>query len=182
MARKMTLVVLAVLLVLSGGCNKAVTTTGGGATVSHAPKAAELVDEQPLMEPMPLSDDAVFEALEMEDDMKDVFVTVYFDFDRYDLRQETTERLMIIAPYLQEKTRIRLLAEGHCDEPGSSEYNIGLGEKRANAVKEYLAAYGVSANRIETTSYGKERPANPNCETPECHAGNRRVEFKVLAK
>ncbi|MDD5674372.1 MAG: OmpA family protein, partial [Chitinivibrionales bacterium] len=72
--------------------------------------------------------------------------------------------------------------EGNCDERGSAGYNMGLGENRARVVKEYLVSYGIPASRIEITSYGKERPAVPNCTDDPCHAKNRRDEFKVLSK
>lgn len=76
------------------------------------------------------------------------------------------------------------MAEGNCDERGSSEYNMGLGENRARAVQSYLSNYGISADRVQTTSYGEERPARSGCGKgeDECHAQNRRVEWQVLAK
>ncbi|MBD3243191.1 MAG: OmpA family protein [Chitinivibrionales bacterium] len=174
------LVVMIALILAGVGCSPKVAKTEEKA----APPPAETApaEEEPVMEPMPLSDEAVFESLEMDAEMQEVFQTVYFDFDRYDLRPETIEQLQVVGAYLAEHPNVRVLAEGHCDEPGSSEYNIGLGERRANAVESYLVAYGISGNRIEITSYGKERPAFPDCDTPECHEKNRRVEWKLLAK
>lgn len=181
--RQSVLVVAVLLTVTLVGCNKQTTTTGGSEAPPPPPPVEVVEDENETMEPMPLSDDAVFEAMDMDAEMQEVFQTVYFDFDKYGLREETTARLQIIAPYLQEHPSIRVLAEGHCDEPGSSEYNIGLGENRAKAIKDYLTGYGISGNRIEMTSYGKERPAFPNCgDDEDCHARNRRVEWKILSK
>jgi peptidoglycan-associated lipoprotein len=91
--------------------------------------------------------------------------------------------LETIASFLKDHPSVRLMAEGNADERGSSEYNMGLGENRAKAVKNYLTSYGISSDRVETTSYGRERPANSNCgEDDACHAKNRRVEWRVLAK
>ena len=74
------------------------------------------------------------------------------------------------------------MAEGNADERGSSEYNMGLGENRARAVKNYLTGYGIDASRIETTSYGEERTARTGCGSDDaCHQENRRVEWTVLA-
>ncbi len=164
----------------AGGCNKKTTKVEETPAAQPAEEPEEATP--PASEPMPLSDEAVFESLEMDEEMKEVFQTVYFEFDQYDLRPDAIERLQIVGAYLTEHPSVRVLAEGHCDEPGSAEYNMGLGERRANAVRDYLTAYGVSKNRIEVTSYGKERPVDPNCTTPECHAKNRRVEWKILAK
>jgi peptidoglycan-associated lipoprotein len=179
---KKTVIVVSVLCAILGtsGCSPKVAKTEEPATRPPQAEPAPAAEE-PAMEPMPLSDEAVFESLEMDAEMRQVFQTVYFDFDKYDLRPDAIERLQVIGAYLSEHPSMRILAEGHFDEPGSSEYNIGLGERRANAVKQYLVAYGISGNRIEITSYGKERPAFPDCATPECHAKNRRVEWKLLA-
>ena len=72
----------------------------------------------------------------------------------------------------------RVVIEGHCDERGSSEYNIGLGEKRARAVQSYLISYGIDRNRLDVTSLGKERPVASSCSDDFCHAKNRRCEWK----
>lgn len=107
---------------------------------------------------------------------------VYFEFDRYDLKPEAISTLERLAGFIREHDGVRLMSEGHADERGSSEYNMGLGENRAKAVKNYLTSYGISSDRIETTSYGKERPANFSCSDEDCHSKNRRVEWRVLAK
>jgi peptidoglycan-associated lipoprotein len=75
------------------------------------------------------------------------------------------------------------MAQGHADERGSSEYNMGLGENRAGAVRSYLTSYGITTDRVETTSYGEERPVSFNCNSDDnCHSQNRRVEWQVLSK
>jgi peptidoglycan-associated lipoprotein len=180
MKRWMVLMALCCVCALWAGCNKKTTKVEQepAAPAAEAPEEAE----PPAAEPMPLSDEAVFESLDMDAEMQEVFQMIHFDFDQYDLRPDAVERLQVIGAYLVEHPSVRVLAEGHCDEPGSAEYNVGLGERRANAARDYLVAYGVNKNRLEVTSYGKERPLDPNCTTPECHARNRRVEWKILAK
>ena len=85
--------------------------------------------------------------------------TVYFAFDKYDLSSDAQSVLRRQAQWLNTYGNTTITVEGHCDERGTREYNLALGERRANSVKNYLVALGVSASRIQTISYGKERPA-----------------------
>jgi len=82
-----------------------------------------------------------------------------FDFDKSEIRSSDASTLNDQAAWLKRYPNVTIVVEGHCDERGTREYNLALGERRANAVKEYLASRGISANRIDTISYGKERPA-----------------------
>ena len=86
---------------------------------------------------------------------------IYFDFDQSDIRPESVATLRAHADYLLSNSAMSITVEGHCDERGSREYNIGLGERRASAIKRFLEAEGVSGNQINTISYGEERPADP---------------------
>jgi len=156
------------------------------------PKAAKVTvpPEQPKPAVTPAPKQAAplkpleeFKPIDMDAQVREALQTVYFDFDKYDLRSDAISRLEIIAKYLQEHSTFRVLAEGHCDERGSSDYNMGLGENRAKAVKKYLASYGINPERLETTSYGKERLARTGCGDDDvCNQANRRVEWKVLVK
>jgi peptidoglycan-associated lipoprotein len=83
---------------------------------------------------------------------------VYFDTDRFDIDAEDQATLQSQAQWLQRYPNTRVTIEGHCDERGTREYNLALGERRANAAKNYLASIGISPARISTISYGKERP------------------------
>lgn len=85
---------------------------------------------------------------------------VYFDFDKSSIRPEFVDTLRAHAAFLAANPELRVSIEGHCDERGSREYNIGLGERRANAVLDFLSAEGVAASQMSTISYGEERPAN----------------------
>jgi peptidoglycan-associated lipoprotein len=86
---------------------------------------------------------------------------VFFDYDSYEIRQDAQDTLKKQATWLQQYHQYTVTVEGHCDERGTREYNLALGERRANSVKNYLVALGIDANRIQTISYGKERPENP---------------------
>jgi len=86
--------------------------------------------------------------------------TIYFDFDKSDIRADSVDMLRAHAEYLVANAGASLTVEGHCDERGSREYNIGLGERRAAAIKRFLEAEGVSGTQINTISYGEERPVD----------------------
>ncbi len=85
--------------------------------------------------------------------------TIYFDTDRYNVDSEDAAALATQAQWLMRYPAKRATIEGHCDERGTREYNLALGERRANAAKTYLASLGIDASRLATVSYGKERPA-----------------------
>jgi len=104
---------------------------------------------------------------------------IYFDFDKSDLKPEARATLRKKADWLNENPGFYMWIEGHCDERGTSEYNLALGERRAHAAKEFLKALGVSEGRLRTISYGEERPADPG-HNEEAWAKNRRDEFKLL--
>jgi peptidoglycan-associated lipoprotein len=99
--------------------------------------------------------------------------TVHFDYDAYAVTDEGRGILQRQAAWLQKYPSVRITVEGHCDERGTREYNLALGARRANAVKEYLVSLGVSAGRLDTISYGKERPICTESDE-SCYAQNRR--------
>jgi peptidoglycan-associated lipoprotein len=93
------------------------------------------------------------------DFVKNVGDRVFFDFDKSVVKPEGKDQLTKWVAFLKKYPNDQLMIEGHCDERGTREYNLALGERRANAVKEFLVANGVAATRLKTVSYGKERPA-----------------------
>ncbi|MCC5861975.1 MAG: peptidoglycan-associated lipoprotein Pal [Gammaproteobacteria bacterium] len=103
-------------------------------------------------------------------------MTIFFDFDRDNIRQEFIPTLDAHAAFLMENPRRRVRLEGHTDERGSREYNIGLGERRALSVRRYLLLQGVSADQLSTVSYGEERPAVLG-SNEQAWSQNRRVEL-----
>lgn len=106
------------------------------------------------------------------------FVNIHFDFDKYEMRSGDREILAKHARYLNENKEIKVAIEGHCDERGTIEYNLALGEKRAQTVKDYLVNAGIKTERLRTISYGKERPADSR-SSEEAWAKNRRASFVV---
>lgn len=100
----------------------------------------------------------------------------YFEFDKSDLSAEAREALVYHARALMNNPGQRVRLEGHADERGTREYNLALGERRAQAVARYLQVQGVSSNQLEIVSYGEERPANPGT-TEQAYSENRRVEL-----
>jgi len=105
---------------------------------------------------------------------------VHFEFDRSDLDAASAAVLDRKLRILQQYPRLALQVAGHCDERGSDEYNLALGERRAAAVKRYLVEHGVAEGRLTIVSYGEERPLDPG-HTEEAWARNRRAEFAVTA-
>ncbi|HHL40974.1 MAG TPA: peptidoglycan-associated lipoprotein Pal [Deltaproteobacteria bacterium] len=105
--------------------------------------------------------------------------TIYFDFDRYTIKEEYADDLAKNAAWLIKNRDVRVRLEGHADERGDVEYNLALGQKRAESVKRYLVRLGVDPSRLSTLSYGEEKPAVPG-HNEEAWARNRRVEFHVL--
>jgi len=103
---------------------------------------------------------------------------VYFDFDKYDIRPEDAKTLDANATWLKSNSDNLVLIEGHCDERGTNEYNLALGERRAKATMNYLVSQGIQANRITIISYGEERPVCTE-KTEACWAKNRRANFLV---
>ena len=103
---------------------------------------------------------------------------IHFDFDQYVLTDAAKSILVSYAGLLRAAPAVKVLIEGHCDERGSDEYNLALGEKRALATKNYLVSLGVAADRMNVISYGEEMPID-SARTKEAWAKNRRANFKV---
>lgn len=106
--------------------------------------------------------------------------TVFFEFDQSTIKASERSKIEAVADFLKKAPADNdLLIEGHCDQRGTEEYNRALGERRALSVREYLVSLGIGANRIQTISYGEDRPAIPE-ENEAAYAQNRRGEFLLL--
>jgi peptidoglycan-associated lipoprotein len=123
--------------------------------------------------PLPETEDIVY--IEAE---PDVFENIHFDFDKYDIRPVDEVILQGIAGWLKENPEKRVLIEGHCDERGTNEYNMALGEQRALAARRFLVGLGIESARLSTISYGEERPLALGHDE-EAWARNRRDHFVV---
>ena len=106
---------------------------------------------------------------------------IHFNFDKYDIRPGDVEILKGNAALLAKFPNIKFQVEGHCDERGTVEYNLALGERRANSAKRYLISLGIPENRISAISYGEEKPFDPG-HNEEAWAKNRRAHFVILSK
>ncbi len=109
------------------------------------------------------------------------FADIYFDFDKYNLKPEAREILKKHGDWLTKNGTFNVVVEGNCDERGTAEYNLALGERRAQEAKKYLVGVGIADKRVSTVSYGKERPVDPG-HTEEAWAKNRRDHFVVTRK
>jgi peptidoglycan-associated lipoprotein len=106
---------------------------------------------------------------------------IHFNYDKYDIRREDEGILKENAAFLKKDPKMKVQIEGHCDERGTTEYNLALGERRANSAKKYLVSLGVSSNRISTISYGKERPLDRG-HNEQAWARNRRAHIIILSQ
>ena len=112
----------------------------------------------------------------------EVLKDIHFDTGKYDIRPEDATILREIATLLMEHPNVKIQIEGHCDERGSSEYNLALGERRANRAKNYLISLGVSADRILTISYVRKDTSLDLGHNEKAWAKNRRVHFVILSE
>ena len=180
MSRNRALVILVVLvaaaLVVCGGCakRKMAPPVSELPSAPAQPRAAEPGTQE---EALPQQQQAVEEestAEKIESGIRDAF----FAFDDYSLSEEARTILAADAKLLGAGKSVKFTIEGHCDERGTVEYNLALGEKRAQAAKNYLVSYGIDASRISTISYGKERPFAAGHDE-ESWAQNRRAHFVI---
>ncbi len=110
-----------------------------------------------------------------------MFEDVLFDFDKYDVKESYKAEMQSVAAWMTKNSSATLSIEGHCDDRGTNEYNLALGDRRAKSVKDFLISLGVPSSRIETISYGEEKPLCTE-QTEECWAKNRRAHFVILTK
>ena len=151
-------------------------------TAPTAPPAPPAPPTAPTAAPTPrgLSEDEIFARASNEEIQKN-FRDAYFDLDNATIKEGDRASLTANADYMKRRSSVRVTIEGHCDERGTAEYNLGLGERRANAVKAYLVELGVPASSITVVSKGKEAPFCSE-HNEACWQQNRRGHFVVTAK
>ena len=143
---------------------------GPGGTADASVRVT-VTSQPPAQAPPPAESEADLFAQNVKD--------IYYDFDNYDLRSDQEQTAQSDAQFLASHPDIQLSIEGHCDDRGSDEYNLGLGDSRAETVKNYLVRSGVSAGRIHIISYEKERPFCTE-DNDQCWRENRRAHFVFL--
>lgn len=141
--------------------------TGNGGTQDATARVTVTTPPPPPPPAPTVSDEQLF-----SQNVKDIF----FDYDSYELRPQDQQIVSANAAFLAQHPNIRFTIEGHCDERGSTEYNLALGDNRANSAKQALVAAGVPADRIRTISYGKEKPVCTEANE-QCWQQNRRAHF-----
>lgn len=175
---------LAGTLGLAAACKKKPPTTAAGAkpTAEESSRSPETrVPPPPSNVPPGGVDSGVLPADVADINAKGYLKDAFFEYDKADLRDEARTALAADAEWLKRYRSVQFLIEGHCDERGTSEYNLALGDRRSNAAKEYLVSLGVDASRVKTVSYGRERPFCSQ-STEDCWQQNRRAHFLVTAK
>lgn len=140
----------------------------------------ERVAEQPIMEASKeKAEAAVIDELGAITEKTGMLLTVYFDFDRFTIRDDMQSVFEKNAEWLKKNSNVKIQIEGHCDERGTNEYNIALGERRAQSIREYLVNYGINPSRLSTISYGEEKPVAPG-HYEDSWTKNRRGEFVIV--
>ncbi len=177
-----TFLAMVLVLAITGACKKPPVTT-------PAPEAPPTEPARPAEPPAPKEVTETFKPAPVEtapiveptiDDLnrKGVLRTVYFAYDSAELGEETRRALQANAEWLKSNPRFKIRVEGHCDERGTVEYNLALGQRRADATRDYLGSLGVDARRLTTISYGEERPAAVGHDD-SAWSQNRRAEFVI---
>lgn len=171
---------------LATGCKKKKPVTAPEAApppvlqeMAPPPEPMPSPEPPPTDEPDPLEGDLASVNAHLR--QQGVLDDVYFQYDQSDLSEEGRQALARTAGFLRSNPRFRLTVEGHCDERGTNEYNLSLGERRAQAVRSYLASLGVPAEALMSISYGEEKPA---CSTSEesCWSQNRRAHLVITGR
>ncbi len=144
------------------------------ALLNCAKKEIKVVEEEPIVGEII----EIVEEEEPEEEVKIPFILsrIHFDYDKYDVRPEDAKILEKNVEVLKVYPDARVIIEGHCDERGTNEYNLALGEKRANSAKDYLIMLGISKDRMSTISYGEEKPFDLG-HNEIAWSKNRRTEF-----
>ena len=185
-----TIALCSALAIAAAGCHKKIPPATPAppppppatAPATPPPPAPPPPAAAPAPVPRPLTDEEIFarksvDQLNSERPLEDVF----FDLDKFELRDDARPALQKNADWMKKWSSTQVTLEGHCDSRGSAEYNLGLGSRRATAVKEYLVSLGVPMGRVTVASKGKEQPFC-NEESESCWQQNRRGHFVITAK
>lgn len=182
---KKALVIL--LLILMVGCSKKYTKAPGVTALPEEETTERMVApegiEEEFVEEIIITGkdgDIAETAISPEEEARSIFKDVFFDYDKYNIRPDARPILDNVAYFLYRNKKFNVVIEGHCDERGTNEYNLALGEKRARAVQNYLSSLGVVTSRMIILTYGEEKPFCMG-QNEACWQRNRRTHF-VLVK
>jgi peptidoglycan-associated lipoprotein len=175
-------ILLLATVALSAGCKKKAPTSTVDARPPVSSKPAETeVAPPPSTAPRGDVTADVLKQDVTELNKKGYLTDAYFDYDQSDLREDARTALAADAEWLKKYPTVQVLIEGYCDERGTGAYNLALGDRRANAAKEYLVSLGIDASRLRTVSYGEERPFCSD-SNESCWQQNRRAHLLITAK
>ncbi len=161
---------MALMMVALAGCPKPKPTTTDDKQNADAQTAPQ-IDNQPMNFDPAGSDGGKIDGLQ----------TVHFDYDKAALREDTRKQIQKNADWMKAHANVNVQIEGHCDNRGSIEYNLALGERRARSVKDYMTSLGIADSRLSIISYGKEKPIATG-DSDSAAAKNRRANFLPLAQ
>ena len=176
-----SLLVVATMLVLAAGCSqKSPPTSSAGTQIgASGPSAEEIRAREDEERRRRIAESQLGSRPAAVTPGMQILDTVYFEFDQATLSDLSKDTLARNADWLRNNPNVRVQVEGNADERGTPEYNLALGERRAESVKSYLTSLGIDGNRLVTISYGEERPVDPG-HNEDAWAKNRRVDFKAM--
>lgn len=175
------MVLMVLMLFIGSGCAKKTSSMPPGATQvkvednsSYQQEEENIVDEEPVVDEQSLQQAEAAKAKAAEE----MAFIIHFGFDSYELDDEARSLLRRKADLMKQYRDLTMVIEGYCDERGTEEYNLALGERRARAAFEHLVILGVEPERMSVVSFGEERPLDPG-HSESAWAQNRRDEFKI---
>lgn len=177
-------VLFALVAFISFGCHKAAVKPEAEQPAKEQKAGEQKTPEKVTEQKIPSGKESVEsqgKEAQAAEEKEGMFKDMHFDFDKYDVKDEYKSELKAIASWITKNSGAKLSIEGHCDERGTNEYNLALGDRRAKAVKDYLVSLGVPSAKVDTISYGEEKPLCTE-HTEDCWAKNRRAHFVVLGK
>lgn len=174
-------ILLVLIVIVAYGCKQRVVTQpeaqqGLQQEMSQPQKGSETISEQKVASIE--SKDISTKYMEEKEGM---FEDILFDFDKYNVKDTYKPALQSVSSWMIKNLETKLSIEGHCDERGTNEYNLALGDRRAKAVQDYLLSLGVPSAKIDMLSYGEEKPLCTE-QNEECWSKNRRAHFVILNK
>jgi len=182
--KKTLILTLSCLLVLNFliSCRKQVEEAPPPPPQVQEQPEVEKVEEPPVVEEPKLTEEEIFMQKSLEEiNLEAPLQMIHFDFDKYFIREDAKPVLEVNSAWLTKFKTAEILIEGHCDERGTEEYNLALGEKRAKSTLDYLVALGISQDRMKIISYGKSQPIDPGHNEISWQK-NRRAQFTIIAK
>jgi peptidoglycan-associated lipoprotein len=173
--------VCCLLVMFTTNCKPKAKTVAPPPPAKEQPKV-EKVDEAPAVKKPEMTEEEIFMSKSLEEiNLAAPLKMIYFDYDRYQIRDDAKPVLEGNAAWMNKFRSAKVLIEGHCDERGTEEYNLALGEKRAKSTHDYLVSLGVSPQRMQVISYGKSQPLD-NGHTEIAWQKNRRSQFLIIEK